>query len=116
MYNRDDYNRMLRNGRRYAMFNRDANGIIVGYCDDSFCMSYRYHCVAIWNYAPLHYFKPQCGDFIVCVNRKYDDLRILPLTRNNHAFKGNYLFEQKDSNGNWVIHKDVGKVFIEGMK
>jgi hypothetical protein len=99
--------------RRFAMFNRDKNGLIVGFCNDSFSMSYRYHCVNIWRYPPNHYFNPQRGDFIICVNRKYDDIRILPLTRANHTFKGNYLFEQYQKDRNvldWYMYKDTGPV------
>lgn len=95
--------------KRFAMFNRDKNGIIVGFCDDSFRMSYRYNCVNIWRYPPNHYFQPQLGDFMICLNRKYDDVRVLALIKAHHTFKGNYLFEQYHK-GKWLHYKDIGPV------
>jgi hypothetical protein len=99
--------------KRFAMFNRDKNGFIVGFCNDFLRMSYRYHCVHIWRYPPNHYFNPQRGDFIICLNRKYDDVRVLPLSRDHHTFKGNYLFEQLHKGkyvNKWVMYQDNGPV------
>jgi hypothetical protein len=97
--------------KRFAMFNQDKNGIIVGFCNDSFSMSYRYNCVHIWGYPPNHYFNPKRGDFIICLNKKYDDVRVLPLIKVNHTFKGNFLFEQYQK-GMWYTYKDIGPVKI----
>ena len=105
--------------KKYAMFNRDKNGIIVGFCNDSFCMTYRYNCVHIWNEPPEHYFNPQNGDFIICLNRTYDDVEVYPLTKKYYTWKGNYLFKQKNpfpenthDLHDWVVYKDTGAVKI----
>lgn len=95
--------------KKYAMFNR-KDGIIVGFCNDSFSMSWRYHCVHIWDYPPNHYFKPQRGDFIICLNRKYDDVEVYSLIKENHTFKGNYWFRQKNKDGKWISYKAQGSV------
>ena len=97
------------------MFNRDKDGIIIGFCNDSFSMSYRYNCVHIWNNPPNHYFKPQLGDFIICLNRKYDDVEVYSLNKEHHTFKGNYMFRQKNKTtvgDNWCIYKDIGNAKI----
>ena len=111
----EKYEKLRANNRLYAMFNHDRHGNIVGYCNDSFCMSYRYHCVHIWDYPPLHYFDHSIGDFIIVVGRQYDDIKIMPLTTEYHTFKGNYLFEQK-VNGIWSVMEDKGKVGMDYMK
>lgn len=99
--------------KKYAMFNRDKNGVIIGFCNDSFCMTYRYNCVYVWDYPPEHYFKPNDGDFIICINKQYDDIEVLPLIKKYHTFKGNFLFRQKDSNsGEWIMYNDTGAVNI----
>jgi hypothetical protein len=95
----------------YAMFNRDKHGNIIGFCNDSFCMTYRYGCVHVWEYPPNHYFKPQFGDFIICLSKKNDEIEIL-LGKKNHTFKGNYLFKQKNKNGEWVNYEDKGSIAI----
>lgn len=101
--------------KRYAMFNRDEYGNIIGFCNDSFCMSYRYGCVHVWDYPPNHYFKPHAGDFIICLNREYDDIRVL-YKKKYHAFKGNYYFQQKNADGEWVLYEDRGKIAIGNPK
>ena len=99
--------------KKFAMFNKDKWGNIVGFCNDSFCMTYRYHCVNVWDYPPTHYYNPKNGDFIICLNKKYDDVEVLPLTKKNHTFKGNYLFKQKTIlQKGWVFLKDMGTVNI----
>lgn len=95
--------------KKYAMFNRDENGIIIGFCNDSLCMTYRHNCVYVWDYPPNHYFKPQHGDFIICLSKKSDDVEVFPLIKKNHTFKGNYLFKQK-KDGEWVTYKNAGPV------
>ena len=95
------------------MFNRN-NGIVIGFCNDSFSMSWRYHCVHILKKPPTHYFKPQRGDFIIRLNRQYDDIVVFPLIRKNHTFKGNYLFKQKDIKGRWVTYEPQGPVDLVG--
>lgn len=100
--------------KKYAMFNKDRNGIIIGFCNDSFCMTYRYNCVHIWHSPPNHYYNPDNGDFIICINRKYDDVEVYPLKKKNHTWKGNFLFKQKDNNGEWITYEDMGAVTVKG--
>lgn len=92
------------------MFNRNEDGYIVGFCNDFLCMSWQTHCVNIWDSPPVHYFNPKNGDFIIRVNREYKDIKIYPLTKENHCYKGNYWFSQKHKNHEngkeWIIIKD----------
>ena len=96
--------------KKYALFNK-KNGIIIGFCNDSFCMTYRYHCVHVWNAPPNHYFDPAKGDFIICLNKEYDDVRVLH-SKENHTFKGNFIFEQR-KDGDWVRYQNTGPVNLK---
>jgi hypothetical protein len=99
------------NKKRFALFNKLSSGLIVGLCNDSFRMSYRYNCVYVWKSPPSHYFKPARGDFIICLNRKYDDVEVLPLIKENHTFKRNFLFRQFHID-KWHVYKDIGPVTL----
>lgn len=85
--------------RLYAMFARNLKtGELFGFCNDSFCMSWRKDCVRVWNEVPTHYYvrkvRPGWDRFVVRLNSKNCPV-IVDLSTKAHTFKGNYLFREK---------------------
>lgn len=62
------------NRKLYGIFKRDKAGVIWSLMENSFSMDWSNRFVDVWDFPPIHYFKPQNGEFLVIVGRKHPDI------------------------------------------